>query len=158
MDAKSKLDLDSNWHSKLQSEFRSARITDEEMCNAMKKVKEKYHYFVDPHTAVAIAAAEKLGYDLYTNENEITNDYDSQPYAILSTASPCKFEESVNVALGKEGWDEYYDVQFPNAAKSVMTKAEVSPTLYPYIPGKSLLDVQTDWERRAKNLIDKLVR
>lgn len=145
-----KLDLDDDWHSKLQREFRSARVTDEEMCHVTKKVKEAFGYVIDPHTAVAISAAEKLGYSMETETKS------ARPYAILSTASPCKFQESVCVALGKDAWDEYYKSHFPKAAQSIIVKEEVQPTLY-RSGGKSLSDDQRKWETIARGLLDELV-
>lgn len=50
MDATNKLDLDHEWLLKLQCDFQSARITDEEMCSTMKNVYEKFGYLADPHT------------------------------------------------------------------------------------------------------------
>jgi hypothetical protein len=60
------------------------------------------------------------------------------PVAILSTASPRKFEESVAVALGKDsrgisrtlgkdGWNRYSQEEFPERARDVMSRREVEP-------------------------------
>ena len=65
MEDTTKLDLDELWHNKLKQDFMSARITDDEMCATMRKVYDELKYCIDPHTAVAVAAAGKLGYDLY---------------------------------------------------------------------------------------------
>ena len=61
MDATSQLDIEKRWLDKLQDEFASARITDDEMCFATQRAKDKLNYIIDPHTAVAFAAADKLG-------------------------------------------------------------------------------------------------
>ena len=50
MDSTNQLDLDQPWLDKLKSHFKSARITDGEMCHVMKQMKETFDYLVDPHT------------------------------------------------------------------------------------------------------------
>ena len=97
--ANQKLTIPPEWLAKLQLEFKSARINDEAMCLAMKRTHEKYKYYCDPHTSVAIAGAEELGY--FANDNNNNN-----PVAIMATASPVKFQESVTIALGPEAWEE----------------------------------------------------
>jgi threonine synthase len=83
---------------------------------------------------------EKLGYSL----SEVQQ---TTPVAILSTASPCKFEESVTVALGKDGWNRYYQEEFPERARDVMSRKEVEPILY---------TKDQDWETLARNIIKEL--
>eukprot|EP00979_Chaetoceros_neogracilis_P013719 scaffold4037_cov265-Chaetoceros_neogracile.AAC.1 len=147
MDKTQKLDLKGEWLSKIQREFSSARITDDEMCKAVQSVRENFNYFIDPNTAVAVAAAEKLGYNL--------NAQDIPPFAILSTASPCKFEESVTVALGEEGWATYKKNEFPSRAAAIEAKDECDPTLYKWPKGLSMEEVQKEWEQAARDIIIK---
>jgi len=164
MDSTEKLDLDDSWCLKLQAEFKSARITDDELCAMMRKIQEKFNYLMDPHTTVAVAAAEKLGYSLSSssdeNENEKTSNNEKvdarpPPFAILSTASPCKFEESVTFAMGKESWQQYYNTHFPERVKALSEKYEVPPTLYSWTDGAKLCDVQKQWERQARDIINQ---
>ena len=140
VDKASKLDLDASWLARLQREFCAARVTDEFMCETIRNVGQNYGYTVDPHTAVAIAAAESLGYDLSKPQQDT-------PVAILSTASPCKFQESVTVALGQEGWKEYAAKDFPESAKAVMDKEEIEPILYRH---------GEDWEAMARDIVNNL--
>mmetsp|Transcript_14140 Transcript_14140/g.17166 ORF Transcript_14140/g.17166 Transcript_14140/m.17166 type:complete len:509 (+) Transcript_14140:181-1707(+) len=149
MESTSKLDLDDSWQNKMKEDFQSASITDDEMCKSMKEVYNKLDYFIDPHTTIAVAAAEKLGYDVYSN---VTNQTLS-PYAILSTAAPCKFEESVTVGLGLSRWTEYVTTQFPTQAKSVLEKKEIKPKLYKWVEGETLEGVQKKWEQIARSLV-----
>jgi threonine synthase len=135
----SKLDLDPSWLARLQCHFRAARVTDEEMCGAIRMVREKYGYTVDPHTACAVAAAESLGYALSASRE--------RPVAILSTASPCKFQESVTVALGEDGWKNYAANEFPESGKAVMMRDEIEPTFYVH---------GADWETLARNIVAEL--
>lgn len=154
MEATTKLDLDDSWHKKLKEEFRSARITDDEMCLSMQRVYDEFNYCIDPHTAVAVAAADKMGYHLYKCDDDYDSD-DRSPYAILSTASPCKFEESVTIGIGQTKWNAYVESHFPRRAASILNKAEIEPALYKWTEGKSLEEVQVDWERLARSLITK---
>jgi len=149
MEDTTKLDLDDSWHNKLKQDFMSARITDHEMCAAMTKVYDELNYCIDPHTAVAVAAANKLGYDLYDA------NYDKSIYAILSTASPCKFEESVTTAIGATKWNEYIKSEFPKRATSILNKDEIEPVLYHWPDGESLEQVQMKWEELAQSLVAK---
>jgi threonine synthase len=147
MEATSKLDLDDSWHKKLMTDFMSARITDDEMCSSMKKVYDELGYCIDPHTAVAVAAADKMDYDLYNT------NYNGKPYAILSTASPCKFEESVTIGIGPIKWNEYRKSNFPSRAVSVLERDEIEPFLYKWLEGQTLDEVEKEWEQLARNLI-----
>jgi len=65
--------------------FRSSRMSDEEIPNAIRKVWEDHHYIVDPHTACGF-----------------TNMAADRVSVVLSTASPAKFPEIVQVATGAE--------------------------------------------------------
>lgn len=67
MELTQQLTLDRQWLERLQEDFCSANVTDDEMCNSLRKVHDKLNYVADPHTAVAMACAEKLGYD-FTEE------------------------------------------------------------------------------------------
>jgi threonine synthase len=149
MEVTAKLDLDDEWLSKLQNEFRSARITDEQLCDTIQMIQKTYDYVVDPHTAVALAAAEILGY-------EHSDPTCVRPVAILATASPCKFEEAVTVALGKDRWTEYCESSFPAAAKNILNKQEIPPVRYPWKEGLQLTEVQIQWETLAMSIIQNL--
>lgn len=122
VDNTSKLDLDVTWLSRLQDEFAADRVTDEAMCATIQSIKQEYDYTVDPHTAVALSAAMSLGYDFCNKQ--------TSPVAILSTASPCKFQESMTTALGREGWDEYVNAGYPEQACRVMEMPQVEPVVY----------------------------
>ena len=125
MEGTTKLDIDDSWYTKLKEEFRSARTTDDEMCSSMKRVYDEFNYCIDPHTAVAVAAAEKMGYDLYNFDDD---DDHRPPYAIMSTASPYKFEESVTIGIGKMKWQAYAESHFPRRTASILKKDEIEPS------------------------------
>jgi threonine synthase len=102
-------------------------------------MQETYGYTMDPHTAVAVAAAESLGYALSASMET--------PVAVLSTASPCKFEESVTVALGEGAWKAYFENGFPESGKAIMTREEIEPTIYAE---------GADWESLARGIVAEL--
>ena len=141
------------WLAELQAEFRSARVTDEELCKIMRDVLDGYGYWVDPHTGVAFAAAQQLGY----LENKPHNS-SSNAVAIMATASPCKFQKAVTTALGEEKWEEYERNHFPTRGKDLRDKEERPPTIYIADPEKTLEDNQLVWEAKTRALIHKLGR
>ena len=103
MERTQQLTLMKEWHEKLRLDFCSARVTDDELCDAIRLVRDKLNYVSDPHTAVAMAAAMKVGY-AYT---EVLSTEEMLPVVIVATASPCKFQEQMTVALGIDGWESW---------------------------------------------------
>ena len=67
--------------------FAAARVDDDETVAIIRDVHERYGYLVDPHTAVGIGAARKVGRD-------------GEPIVCLSTAHPAKFPDAVVRAIG----------------------------------------------------------
>jgi threonine synthase len=149
MEETTKLDLGETWLERLQNDFSSAKVTDDEMCKCIAKTREEYNYFIDPHTAVGLKAAEKLGYHLKGGRNC------HNPFAIMCTASPCKFQESVTIAIGEEGWKEYQENKFPERAKYITEKAEINPIEYLLPDGMTLEEVHPLWENQARDLMVK---
>jgi len=147
----SKLDLEEVWLEKIQRQFDSARITDEEMCETMREVWTKFQYFSDPHTAVAMAGAKKMGYFLDDDD-----DKSMIPAALLATASPCKFEKAVTEALGNAGWQFYVDSSFPVEASTIIEKKEIKPFIYEADASESLVDKQIRWETQALSIVATL--
>lgn len=149
LESSRRMDLSTEWLAKLQTEFRSARVTDDELCATLSDVLETYQYWADPHTGVAFAAAKQLGY--LTDEH-----HSSVVVALLATASPCKFEHSVTTALGDDKWKEYELEHFPSRGKEIMNKPEKPPIVYKAMPGKTLEENQAEWEKLARELIKGL--
>ena len=161
LDATQKLALDTTWHAKLQSVFCSARVDDETMCEAMRTVQQELRYLSDPHTAVGFSAAMQLGYleiDIDDDDDNNKKDDDgSLPAALLATASPCKFEHSVTVAIGKDKWEEYVSSSdFSDRARALLDKAEIEPVRYRAVEGKTLKEIQPLWEDQARGLVKRL--
>ena len=152
VDLTSKNDLSPEWLSLIQAEFCSERITDEEMCATIRQVLSEHQYMIDPHTAVAFAAAKKLGYyDTATDLSIKTN-----PVILLSTASPCKFEESVTIAVGSQNWEGYREADFPSRGTSILDLDEVEPILYTAKYGLPLEEIQKEWESQSAGIIAAL--
>jgi threonine synthase len=168
---------------KLQAVFRSARVTDAQMCQAAATVLADYQYLADPNTAVAMAAAYQLGYlpppkpnsddDGDTSRDDLnapttleSNAGDCDPTTLraaarvtvlLATASPCKFETAVVAAVGASAWKDYTESdQFPATAKTLLQLPEQPPIVYPAQPGVSLAQTQLEWEALARQVVADL--
>lgn len=149
VDQTRKLDLSIEWLDKLQMVFDAARVPDEDMCAITQKVWKEHGYLMDPHTAVAMGAAEKLGY--YDTNKSIA--------VVFATASPCKFEESVTIAVGRNTWKLFETSdQFPASARTMLSRTERSPTLYTADPCLSLCENQSKWEEKARQIVSTLGR
>jgi threonine synthase len=74
----------------LQARYAANRADDSETISTIKKVHSETGKIVDPHTAVALAAAHKYG-----GPNGV-------PLVILSTAHPAKFPAAIEAAIGKK--------------------------------------------------------
>jgi threonine synthase len=75
--------------SDLQTRYLAARADDAETIAAIAKVHAEAGEVIDPHTAVGVAAADKLNQRL------------NGPQILLSTAHPAKFPDAVRQAIGK---------------------------------------------------------
>jgi threonine synthase len=94
MERTQQLTLEIDWHKRLKLDFCSARVTNDEMINALCLVHERLNYVADPHTAVAMVAAIKIGHAF----TEVLSAEEIMPVVILATALPCKFQEQMTVA------------------------------------------------------------
>jgi threonine synthase len=75
--------------SQIRALFTADRADEEEVAATMRAVKRETGNFVDPHTAVGIAVAEKEPRD------------PAVPMVVLATAHPAKFPEAVEAACGQ---------------------------------------------------------
>ena len=74
--------------SQIRATFSAGRADEDEVAATMRTVKRETGNFVDPHTAVGIAVAEKESRD------------PAVPMVVLSTAHPAKFPDAVEAACG----------------------------------------------------------
>jgi len=72
----------------IRAQFSADRANEEEVAATIRTVKRETGNFVDPHTAVGIAVAEKETRD------------PAVPMVVLSTAHPAKFPDAVEAACG----------------------------------------------------------
>ena len=79
--------IDNNDLDKIKMNFTSEMLDEKETVEIIKMINEKHQTVVDPHTAVGIGAARKLGLE----KNCI----------VLSTAHPCKFPQAIEDAISK---------------------------------------------------------
>ena len=70
---------------KISENFLSARMSEDETLEVIKKVYEKYSVVLDPHTAI--------GYGAFDKHNLRGNNI------VLATAHPCKFPDAVSKAI-----------------------------------------------------------
>lgn len=148
MDATSKLTLPSEWLLKLQQDFSSARIEDSTMLQATRDAYERFDYLACPHTAVAIAAATHLG--MFPSPPQ-----GAPPVAIMATAHPCKFEEVVVAAVGKEAWDVFAatPAKFPKDAIEIVRRPEQVPTVL-VRSAEGFEATLVKWETAVRGLLD----
>ena len=62
-------------------------LDENETIQMVKDINKEYKVVVDPHTAVGIGAAKKLGFE--------------KNCVVLSTAHPCKFPKAIEDAISK---------------------------------------------------------
>ena len=72
----------------IKKNFCAEKISDDETLNIIKGIERKHGFILDPHTATAVGASQK-----------IKNNSDT---VILGTAHPYKFLETIKLATGKE--------------------------------------------------------
>ncbi|KAL3765682.1 hypothetical protein ACHAW5_006362 [Stephanodiscus triporus] len=133
MERTQQLTLEKEWHERLKLDFCSARVTDDEMCEALRRVRARLNYIADPHTAVAMAAAMIIGYAF----TEVSSAEEMMPVVILATASPCKFQEQMTVALGQDEWISWKEHHFPIRAHKTLQTREIEPYYFLQTEGAS---------------------
>jgi threonine synthase len=72
----------------IRSRFAAERADEEETAATIRAIQREAGYLIDPHTAVAVAVAEKENRDR------------AVPMIVLSTAHPAKFPDAVEAACG----------------------------------------------------------
>ena len=79
--------FDKNIQNDLQSCYSTTAVSNDETINAIKEIKEKYHYLADPHTATGLhVLLEKEG---------------NLPWVSLACAHPAKFGDVMEKATGE---------------------------------------------------------
>lgn len=96
----------------MRGEIKGYAFDDAQTKKAMKEVKDKYDYIIDPHGAVGYLALQSY---LQENQKDING-------IILETAHPVKFAEVVNPVIGEE-------VQIPARMRYLLEKEKTSLAL-----------------------------
>jgi threonine synthase len=73
----------------LRTRYTAEAVADDETIATISRVYNETGRIIDPHTAVAVAAAERCGSRV------------KSPMVILATAHPAKFPEAVKRAIGR---------------------------------------------------------
>ena len=79
--------IDNSDLDEIKKNFISEMLDEKETIQMIKDINKEYKVVVDPHTAVGIGAAKKLGLE--------------QNCVVLSTAHPCKFPKAIEDAISK---------------------------------------------------------
>ena len=85
---KGKYTIDQNKLDKININFLSSRMSEEEVLKTIEEVYEKYNIVLDPHTAIGYGAFDKIN----LNGNNI----------VLATAHPSKFPDAIKKAINLE--------------------------------------------------------
>ena len=86
--SKGSFELSNKEVEKIKKDFSAAKVSDKETLAIIKEFENKYDFILDPHTATAVGAMNKI------KNNSIT--------IVLGTAHPYKFLETIKKATGKE--------------------------------------------------------
>ncbi|MFH5833465.1 threonine synthase [Halalkalibaculum sp. DA384] len=85
-------------HEAIRRHIWGASFSDEQTADAIRSVKEKTGYLLDPHTAVGYLATEA-----YRREAAgYFGEPDDTPFVILSTAHPAKFGDVIEPVIGEK--------------------------------------------------------
>ena len=82
---KGKYTIDQERSNKINTDFLSSKMSEEEVLETIKKVHEKFDIVLDPHSAIGYGAFDKVN----LSGNNI----------VLATAHPCKFPDAIKNAI-----------------------------------------------------------
>lgn len=118
-------ELFENRFEKIKGAVSGYSVDDEKTLETIKEVYEKYHYLLEPHSAVAYTALEQ-----YLEENPGTKGF------ILGTAHPVKFPEAIEKAVKIK-------TEIPKSLEELMKK------------DKKSIEMQPDFEELKRFLLNK---
>lgn len=110
----------------LQNTVSAYSINDRDTLNTITEVYQKYHYLLDPHSAVAFASLEQ-----YLKENPGKKGF------ILGTAHPVKFPDAVEKAINTS-------IEIPESLNDLMKKE------------KKTVEINSDFEELKRFLLHKI--
>ncbi|MDC1025676.1 threonine synthase [Candidatus Pelagibacter sp.] len=100
---KGKYIIDQERLNKINTDFLSSKISEEEVLETIKKVHEKFDIVLDPHSAIGYGAFDKVN----LSGNNI----------VLATAHPCKFPDAIKNAINLKA-------ELPKELKYIMSEKE----------------------------------
>ena len=137
----------------IQGVFGCASVNSNESAEVINRVFRENNYLMDPHTAVAWGAMEKL-----VASGELKKD---EAKVVLSTASPYKFSRSMLEALGQTGGEsdhenmkklqDYTGVKAPEALSSLFEKEVIHKDVIEAGQMKEYVIEATEAGRRIRN-------
>ena len=112
---KGKYIIDQERLNKINTDFLSSKMSEEEVLETIKKVHEKFDIVLDPHSAIGFGSLNKVNLE----GNNV----------VLATAHPCKFPEAIDKSIGIKpdlpdelkyvmGEKENYDIISNNLSKT----------------------------------------
>merc|ERR1712070_1252860 len=115
------------------------------MLGTIRRCLDEHNYMVDPHTAVAMAAAWKF----------YPTGIPNNPIGVLATASPCKFEAAMKEAIGKDRWKAYeVSADFPEPARELLRLPEKPIPILRAVAQGGLDASQAVWETTVRQALD----
>lgn len=85
-----RFDLEPEVAKAMRSDFGAARASEADVADTIRRVKANSGYLLDPHTACAVSAAER-----------VLDGDDGVPQVVLATAHPAKFPDAMERITGK---------------------------------------------------------
>ena len=128
--AKGRFTLNDKTLANMRGLFFASRAGEQETSDIIRDVHKASGYVLDPHTAVGVSVARKLGADKKEN-----------PLVVLGTAHPAKFPEAVEAACG-------VNPQLPSSFADLMSRKERVTNLPN--DAKAVADFVTKHARAAK--------
>jgi len=101
--------------------FASASASEDEVRHTIRLYYQKHNYVLDPHTAVGVCVAEKIG----TMPIGASHSPASDPIVCLATAHPAKFPAAILDAIGKDPKEAHHPRI--DALMHLPTRCEVLP-------------------------------
>jgi threonine synthase len=112
-------------YEQLRKMIQGVSVTDEETRNTIAEVYNKYGYYLDPHSAVGWRAVQKTRSGSGASGNSGACG-DAQPAAVLATAHPAKFSETVDAITGAVPVPASIQKALGRTARALTIPAELS--------------------------------
>src|SRR5690606_24950455 len=106
-----RFDIGADVMSAMRSDFGAARASEADVADTIRRVKADSGYLLDPHTACAVSAAER-----------VLDAASEVPQVILATAHPAKFPDAMEQITGARP-------ALPERLSSLLTDEERYPVI-----------------------------